>query len=71
MNRLKFSTKVSFAQVEKVMPTGYEIVLPGTVCAPGCIGEGFSGEPLVILLPDDNGKWFDELVARTAAQAME
>lgn len=61
-NRVKFSTKVSFRQVEKAMPPGYDIVPSGMACKPGRIGEGFSGEPLVILLPGDDGKWFDDLV---------
>lgn len=62
INRVKFSTKVSFMQVEEVMPSGYTIVPPGSACKPGSIGEGFDGEPLVILLPGDDGKWFDDLV---------
>lgn len=67
MNRVKWSVDVTFEDIQKVMPEGYSFVPPGSGVKPGRIGEGFGGEPLVILLPGDDGKWFDDLVARAVA----
>jgi hypothetical protein len=61
--RVKYSTEVTLDQVEKVAPTGYRRAMNGENKKPGRYGEGIGGEPLVVLLPDDDGAWFDSLVA--------
>lgn len=62
-NRVKYSTLITFADLEKVIPAGYRRAYKGEDREPGLYGEGFGGEPLIVLLPDDDGAWFDALVA--------
>jgi len=59
---VKYSAKVSFEQVERAAPPGYRRAVSGETKAPGLYGEGMGGEPLVVLLTGDDGKWFDALV---------
>jgi hypothetical protein len=66
-NRVKYSTEVTFEQVEKAAPKGYQVVQNGVDKIPGRIGEGIGGEPLVILLPGDDGAWFDALIPQHEA----
>lgn len=62
--RVKYSGAVTFDQVEKAAPTGYRRAFRNDDKAPGLFGEGIGGEPLVILLPGDDGAWFDALVSK-------
>ena len=61
---IKWSSSVTFEQVEKVAPVGYRRARYGEDRKPGLYGEGFAGEPLVVLLPDDSGEWFDSLAGK-------
>lgn len=65
MNKInvKFSTEVTFEEVAAAAPTGYRRAFAGEDKVPGTYGPGIGGEPLVILLPNDDGAWFDTLVS--------
>ena len=43
------------------VPPGYALADPGMDKRPGLYGEGFGGEAVVCLLPDDDGAWYTEL----------
>lgn len=60
--RVKYSGDVTFEQVEKAAPKEYRRAFNGENKLPGRYGEGIGGEPLVVLLPDDDGAWFDALI---------
>ena len=42
-------------------PKRYHHAPPGSHKKPGSYGEGFGGEALVCLFPDDDGQWFRDL----------
>ena len=42
-------------------PERYQNVPPGSPKKAGNYGEGFGGEALVCLFPDDDGQWFREI----------
>lgn len=45
------------------VPAGYTRMPNGSDRVPGAYGEGFGGEALIILLPNDDGQWFRDLCA--------
>jgi hypothetical protein len=61
--RVKYSTSLSFEVLESTVPPGYRRAANGDEKVPGTYGEGFGGEPLVVLLDGDDGAWFDKLEA--------
>jgi len=47
--------------LDEIAPTDYLHIRPGGDRELGTYGEGFGGEALVCLMPNDSGKWFVKL----------
>lgn len=66
--RVLYSTMVTMDEVERAAPNGYVRCGDGDDKRPGTFGPGFGGEPVVVLLNNDDGAWFKVLVAGKKAR---
>ncbi len=55
--------KFTPSQLDGKAPAAYRKARWGEDRSPGLYGEGFAGEAVVCLLPDDSGVWFREIAA--------
>lgn len=65
--RQLWNCALTFEEVDKTHPAGYTRAEHGESKRAGTYGEGFGGEPLVVLLDGDDGEWF----IKAAGEAMK